>query len=107
MNKEKAELSRKYCECEYIKQTDMDIVDLFDAPMPIDQTPRIMYQRLKRKFLIIFATGNIDLEFTRSDCLKCFRPILELQDVDSSSAFVAKQKVPEWGITQIKEGKNS
>jgi hypothetical protein len=35
MKKDKAESSQKYCECEYIKQTDTDIVDLFRPPVLI------------------------------------------------------------------------
>lgn len=98
MNKEKAEPSQKYCECEYIKQTDADIVDLFRAPVriPIDKTPRMMYSRLERKFLVVFPTGDEDLKVSRSNCPKCFEEILELQDVEPSSALVAKQEVPAW-----------
>jgi hypothetical protein len=88
----------KYCECEYIKQTEADIVDLFRPPvlMPIDQIPRMMYVSFKRKFLIVFPMEDRDLEFSSSECPKCFRLILELKDVKKGSVLVAKQEVPEW-----------
>jgi hypothetical protein len=98
MKKDKAESSQKYCECEYIKQTDTDIVDLFRPPvlMPIDQIPRMLYMSLKKKFLIVFPMEDRDLEFSSNDCPKCFRLILELKDAQKVSTLVAKQEVPAW-----------
>jgi hypothetical protein len=88
----------QYCKCQYIKQTELDIIDLFKPPvyLEVEQTLRVMYKRLEKKFLIVFATADHDLEVGRSNCFKCQKPIYELKDIKPSSNFVAKQYLPNW-----------